>query len=83
MKSELKPLDPPYSEEISNALKQYPTQDGYLLKLFRVFANSLRFLSGKGVINLLDERSPLTLAERELVIDRASLVPPRAAAPPV
>jgi len=70
MKSELKPLNPPYSEEITNALNQYPQQDGYILKLFRVFANSARFLSGKGVINLLDKQSPLSLRERELVILR-------------
>lgn len=70
MKSTLKPLAPPYSESISAALTQYPQQDGYLLKLFRVFANSTRFLTGKGVINLLDKQSPLSLRERELTILR-------------
>ncbi len=70
MKSELKPLNPPYLEEIANALSQYPQQDGYILNLFRVFANSIRFLTGKGVINLLDEQSPLTLREREIIILR-------------
>lgn len=70
MKSTLKPLDPPYSKVIDSALKQYPQQDGYLLKLFRVFANSARFLAGKGVINFLDEQSPLTIRERELIILR-------------
>lgn len=70
MKSTLKPLNPPYSKIISTAFKQYPQRKGYILKLFRVFANSTRFLAGKGVVNLLDEQSPLSLRERELIILR-------------
>lgn len=41
----------------------------YLLQLFRVFANSPRFLK-KGALNLLDKDSPLTLRQREIVILR-------------
>jgi alkylhydroperoxidase family enzyme len=70
MKSQLNPISQPYEESIGLALEQYPQQDGYLLKLFRVFANSARFITGKGVINLLDKQSPLSLRERELVILR-------------
>lgn len=66
----LKPLEPPYSAAISQILENYPQQGGYLLSLFKVFANSQRFLAGKGVVNLLDDDSPLTLRERELVILR-------------
>lgn len=70
MKYSLVPIEPPYSEHIDSALKHYPKKDGYLLKLFRVFANSKRFLMGKGVIDFLDEQSPITLRERELIILR-------------
>ena len=69
----LKPLSPPYREEIRRILDRYPqTGDGTILRLFRVFANSLRFLSSKGVLNLLDAESPLTARERELVILRVT-----------
>ena len=71
--NELKPLEPPYETEIENILALYPKgKDGYLLRLFRVFANSQRFLAGKGVVNLLDDESPLTIQERELVILRVT-----------
>lgn len=54
--------------EISKILEKYPRgKDRYLLKLFRVFANSLRFLDKKGVFNLLDVDSPLSLREREIM----------------
>jgi alkylhydroperoxidase family enzyme len=66
----LTPVQQPWSEEVAAALEPYPRRDGYLLMLFRVFANSLRFLRGKGVLNLLDRESPLSLRERELVILR-------------
>ena len=73
MKHHLLPLEPPYPEEISTLFEKYPRgEDGYLLRLFRVFANSLRFLGGKGALNLLDGQSPLTLRERELVILRVT-----------
>jgi alkylhydroperoxidase family enzyme len=67
----LTPLDAPFSEKISEVLKNYPQQDGYILALFRTFANSLRFLK-KGVPNLLDKGSPLALRVREIVILRTT-----------
>ncbi len=70
MREVLAPVDPPWPEDVAAALESYPKRDGYVLKLFRVFANSLRFLRGKGVVNLLDRDSPLSLRERELVILR-------------
>lgn len=71
MSNKLSPIEEPYADEVAAILKHYPQQNGYLLKLFRVFGNSLRFL-GKGVPNLLDKESPLTLRERELVILRVT-----------
>ncbi len=65
----LDPIDPPFSGDVSATLAGYPQRNGYVLKLFRVFANSLRFLK-KGTLNLLDKDSPLTLRQRELVILR-------------
>ncbi len=65
----LLPLDPPYPADVEAALARYPKRDGYLLSLFRVFANSPRFLR-KGTANLLDRDSPLPMRERELVILR-------------
>lgn len=65
----LSPLQPPLTNEVSAALSNYPVHNGYLLQIFRVFANSLRFLK-KGVTNLLDEESPLSLRQREIVILR-------------
>lgn len=67
----LTPLMPPYSPELTAVMKQYPQKGGYLLKLFRVFANSVRFAK-KGVPNLLDKDSPLSLREREIVILRTT-----------
>ncbi len=69
MEQILRPLEPPFAVELDQVLSKYPKQDGYLLKLFRVFANSERFLR-KGMPNLLDRESPLSLRERELVILR-------------
>ncbi len=66
---QLKPITEPFSVEVAEILSRYPQQDGYLLSLFRVFGNSVRFLR-KGVANLLDKESPLTLRQRELVILR-------------
>lgn len=71
MNATLSPLEPPYSDTVSQLLSRYPDSDRYLLKLFRVFANSERFLR-KGVHNLLDSDSPLTLRERELIILRVT-----------
>ena len=73
MNHTLHPVEPPYSLEIGEALERYPrTNDGYVIRLFRVFANSLRFLRGKGVLNFLDEDSPLSMKDRELVILRTT-----------
>ena len=69
MKAILKPLESPFKPEIDQVLENYPKQDGYLLKRFRVFANGQRFLK-KGVPNLLDKQSPLSLRECEIVILR-------------
>jgi alkylhydroperoxidase family enzyme len=71
MSNRLAPLEPPYAPEIEAALARYPRQDGYLLALFRTFANSLRFLQ-RGVPNLLDRESPLALRDREIVILRVT-----------
>lgn len=57
------------SAEAAAVLQGYPARDGHLLGLFRVFANSQRFLK-KGVVNLLDRGSPLAMREREIVILR-------------
>jgi len=66
----LSPLEAPYPASISETLKKYPDIDGYILALFRVFANSERFLSYSGPKNLLDKSSPLSLREREIIILR-------------
>lgn len=69
MTNTLHPLEEPFSPEIEKALAVYPRQSGYLLSLFRTFANSLRFLE-RCVPNLLDKDSPLPLRIREIVILR-------------
>lgn len=71
MTNRLSPLAAPFPSEIASALAAYPQQDGYILSLFRTFANSLRFLK-KGVPNLLDQESPLPLRIREVVILRVT-----------
>ncbi|MFK8047517.1 MAG: carboxymuconolactone decarboxylase family protein [Halioglobus sp.] len=73
MKHVLRPISEPYASEIAEIFSRYPQdKDGYILKLFRVFANSKRFLASKGVINLLDSSSPLPIREREIVILRVT-----------
>ena len=73
MKCVLAPIEQPFRPEIQNILEQYPQgEGGYIIQLFRVFANSVRFLKQKGVINLLDKESPLSLREREIVILRVT-----------
>ena len=67
----LKPITEPFDKEVETLLKAFPRQDGYLLSLFRVFANSARFLK-KGVLNLLDKQSPLDLRIREIIILRVT-----------
>ena len=67
----LAPLAPPYEPATEQILAGYPKgSDGYIIGLFRVFANSQRFLAGKGAVNLLDKHSPLSLREREIIILR-------------
>ena len=67
----LAPIAEPYSTDVVEAFKSYPQRDGYIIGLFRVFANSLRHLR-KGFVNLLDRDSPLSMREREIVILRIS-----------
>lgn len=71
MSNILKPLEPSFSKNVAAILANYPQIDGYILNLFRMFANSTRFLE-KAVPNLLDNESPLTLRQRELVILRVT-----------
>lgn len=71
MHRKLRPLEPPFAEDVAAALARYPQRDGYLLSLFRTFANSLRFLK-KGAPNLLDDDSPLPVRLREIVILRVT-----------
>jgi alkylhydroperoxidase family enzyme len=71
MTQRLQPLEPPYPPEVEAILARYPQRGGYLLALFRTFANSRRFLE-RGVANLLDEASPLPLRQREIVILRVT-----------
>lgn len=69
MPHKLQPLTAPFADDIAALLAHYPQVDGYLLSLFRTFANSARFLK-KGVPNLLDADSPLSLRDREITILR-------------
>ncbi len=71
MTNRLKPIEEPFEPDIANALANYPQVDGYLLTLFRTFANSGRFLT-RSVPNLLDKDSPLPLRQREIVILRTT-----------
>ncbi len=67
MTNVLKPIEEPYPQGVAEIFESYPQVDGYILKLFRTFANSLRFLK-EGVPNLLDKESPLPIRQREIVI---------------
>lgn len=71
MTNRLMPIEPPFTPEVDAVLSSYPKQDGYILSLFRTFANGLRFLK-KGVPNLLDKNSPIELRTREIVILRTT-----------
>lgn len=71
MTNQLKPLTEPYPEDVAETLSKYPQQNGYTLSLFRTFANSQRFLK-KGVPNLLDRNSPISLRMREITILRVT-----------
>lgn len=65
----LAPIPEPFPDDVAEAFKRVPQRDGYILGLFRVFANSGRHLN-KGFVNLLDKESPLPMREREIVILR-------------
>jgi alkylhydroperoxidase family enzyme len=69
MTNHLSPLPEPWPADVAALLAAYPASDGYLLALFRTFAQSPRFLK-KGVPNLLDRDSPLPLRVREITILR-------------
>lgn len=71
MTQNLIPLEAPYPSDVAKILASYPQTDGYILKLFRTFATSIRFLT-KGVPNLLDKDSPLSLRDREIAILRVT-----------
>lgn len=71
MTQNLIPLEAPYPADVAKVLASYPQTDGYILKLFRTFATSMRFLT-KCVPNLLDKESPLSLRDREIVILRVT-----------
>src|SRR5690606_3127301 len=71
MNPSLAPIPEPFPEDVAAILAGYPKRDGYVLQLFRVFANSIRFLK-KGTVNLLDRDSPLPMRLRELVILRVT-----------
>lgn len=71
MANALKPIDEPYPADVAAIFENYPKVDGYILKLFRTFANSVRFLK-KGVPNLLDKDSPLPMRLREITILRVT-----------
>lgn len=71
MSQRLQPIQAPFPPDIATILARYPQQGGYLLALFRTFANSKRFLE-RAVANLLDKESPLTLRQREIVILRVT-----------
>ncbi|MFT5775175.1 hypothetical protein [Hyphomonas sp.] len=61
MANSLTPLNAPYPPDVAEILATYPNTDGYILTLFRTFANSVRFLK-KGVPNQLDRESPCASA---------------------
>lgn len=71
MKHKLRPVAEPYSPEVAAILDTYPKRNGYVLQLFRVFANSIRFLK-KGTVNLLDRDSPISMRVREIIILRVA-----------
>lgn len=71
MNPTLAPVPEPFDSAVAAILAGYPQRDGYVLQLFRVFANSIRFLK-KGTVNLLDRDSPLPMRLRELVILRVT-----------
>lgn len=69
MNYRLLPVAEPFEKEVAEIFEGYPKRDGYILQLFRVFANSVRFLK-KGTVNLLDRGSPISMREREIIILR-------------
>lgn len=69
MKHLLVPVEEPFATEVAEIFENYPKRNGYILQLFRVFANSTRFLK-KGTVNLLDRDSPIAMRQREILILR-------------
>ncbi|KAA0691344.1 carboxymuconolactone decarboxylase family protein [Halopseudomonas laoshanensis] len=61
---------PPAIQEILD--RYYPSRDGEVLSLFRVFARSPRLMKKLGAAGLLDAASPLTVRQREIVILRTT-----------
>ena len=74
MSHDLAPLTgPDFTPAIQAILERYyPSRDGEVLSLFRVFARSPRLLKKLGAAGLLDADSPLTLRQREMVILRTT-----------
>lgn len=71
-RNNLKALEAPFSEEVAGILEKFPQTNGYLLKLFRMWANSPRHLKKFSAASLLDKGSPLSIREREIVILRTT-----------
>lgn len=68
----LEALEAPFSAEAAEILSKFPQTNGYLLKLFRMWANSPRNLMKFASSSLLDKGSPLSIREREIVILRTT-----------
>lgn len=74
MSHDLAPLSgPDFPPAVQETLdRYYPSRDGEVLSLFRVFARSPRLLKKLGAAGLLDADSPLSLREREIIILRTT-----------
>lgn len=72
--NKLMALEPPFIKESEELLSKYPSENGYLLKLFRMWANSPRHLKKFGAASLLDADSPLTIRLREIIILRTTAI---------
>jgi alkylhydroperoxidase family enzyme len=67
--SRITPLEPPYSPEIQEQFDRVMRKNGPPLMLFRVLAKEERAWSKFRASSLLD-KGPLSIREREIVIDR-------------
>jgi len=70
--NKLVPLEPPFKEGTAQILDNFPSQNGYLLKLFRMWAMSPRHLRKFASASLLDDSSPISTRLREVVILRTT-----------